>query len=349
VNASTATGGGVYTLGKTSPGTLLHAYPTPIGLVFTGDGDGFVTDNAQGVLYRFVGADSSMVWANTFHDGDDDPAGMVVAPPGFDGPNVAGGDLLVADHGNGGPDEIWAVSPDSANGERLLVPDPGTADWYDLATDGATVWAADALDPDALWIVHPDGTTSLLGLSQNIPTKRALAYDAGQDVLYALRTTNPRGLYRIDPDDGLVTLVADGFADLAYGNLEIDPVARKLWVSDPVQSRIYEICLPPAGPVAAAEGAPAIPALSLSLLPNPFVRGTRIALDLPRASQVRIDVVDSSGRRVRSLDGGRRPAGRVDLEWDARDGRGRRVAAGVYFVRLEADGRVRSAKAVVLR
>lgn len=349
VNASVGSGGGVYPVTGPDAGVRLHSYSLPIGLVFTADGDGFVSENNSGVLSRFVGADSSMTWANTFHAGDDDPAGMIVAPPGFEGPNVTAGDLLVADHGNGGADEIWAVSPDSANGERMLVADPGNVDWYDLATDGSTVWACDAVDDDLLWTIHPDGSTSTLALSRNVTNRNAFAYDAGQGLLYAMQTTNPVGLYTIDPTNGDVALIAEGFGAVGAGNLEVDAATRTLWVSDERESRIWRICLPPAGTVATPEPAIAAAGLSLLLAPHPVVGGTRIALDLPRAADVRLDVVDAAGRRVRRLDAGIRPAGRTTVEWDARDAGGRQVAAGVYFIRLEAAGAVCTRKAVVVR
>lgn len=346
---SVSAGGGVYALEGPAVGGRLQSFATPNGLVFTADGDGFVTDNNAGNLYRFVGADSQMVWASEFAAGDDDPAGLIVAPPGFEGPNVTAGDLLVTDHGNSGPDQIWAVSPDSANGERVLVGDPGTVDWYDLATDGTTVWACDSSDDDVLWIIQPDGTTSQLPLSENVTNKRAFAYDAGQDFLYTLRTTSPLGLYRIDPSDGQVTLIADGFGAFGTANLEIDEDARKLWVADEGQAFVYEICLPPASAVAAGSLDLVPSVLSLSLRPNPIVQGTRIMLDLPRATHVRVDIVDLAGRRVRTFEDGALPAGTAVLPWDGRDGRGRRVAAGVYFIRMQADGDVRTKKAVVLR
>ena len=347
VNDTVANGGGVYRISGPGAGVRLHSYTLPLGLVFTADGDGFVSENNSGVLYRFVGADSSVVWGSTFHAGDDDIAGMVVAPPGFEGPNVTAGDIIIADHGNGGPDEIWATSPDSANGERGFVPDPGNVDWYDLATDGTVVWAADALDPDGLWVIHPDGTTSVLALSQNVAGKRALAYDAGTRMLYTLKTTTPIGLYRIDPADGRVTLIADGFSGVGYDNLEIDPVTRTLWVADNSQSRIWAMCLPPS---VVAAGEPAVNArpFSLALRPHPVVHGTSLVLQLPRASRVDVEIVDAAGRRVRRLDPALRPAGAAVLPWDGRDAAGRPVAAGVYFVRATADGQVCTRKAVVL-
>jgi hypothetical protein len=69
--------------------------------------------------------------------------------------------------------------------------------------------------------------------------------------------------------------------------------------------------------------------------PNPF----RDRLGLPvygraRSSEPSVEIFDVTGRRVRSL---AVPAGADEVEWDGRDGGGRTVGAGVYFLRLRAD------------
>ncbi|MBD3333967.1 MAG: T9SS type A sorting domain-containing protein [Candidatus Eisenbacteria bacterium] len=69
--------------------------------------------------------------------------------------------------------------------------------------------------------------------------------------------------------------------------------------------------------------------------PNPVVRATRITYALPRTQWVRLAIFDIAGRRVSLLDEGARPAGFHTLHWDARAERGRAVANGVYFYRLE--------------
>ena len=48
---------------------------------------------------------------------------------------------------------------------------------------------------------------------------------------------------------------------------------------------------------------------------------------------------DVAGRRVSTLFEGVQPAGRRVVEWNGTDARGRRVAAGTYVVRLQAEGR----------
>jgi hypothetical protein len=80
-----------------------------------------------------------------------------------------------------------------------------------------------------------------------------------------------------------------------------------------------------------------IPALRLGpARPNPSAGLSRLSLELPAAGRVRYDVLDVAGRVVCSRDLGRQDAGRHTLEWDGRDGRGARVHAGLYWVRVQS-------------
>ena len=84
------------------------------------------------------------------------------------------------------------------------------------------------------------------------------------------------------------------------------------------------------------------PAADLEFAPagaNPTSGDTRLALDLPRAGVLRVNVYDAAGRSVRTLFDGWQDAGRRNLVWDGRDGAGRAVAVGLYFVRADAHGR----------
>ncbi len=77
-----------------------------------------------------------------------------------------------------------------------------------------------------------------------------------------------------------------------------------------------------------------------SIGPNPFREVAEVQFTLGRPGRVELVVFDVLGREVRSLSGGLwLDAGAHVLRWDGRDGQGGRVAAGVYFVRLAAEGR----------
>jgi hypothetical protein len=76
---------------------------------------------------------------------------------------------------------------------------------------------------------------------------------------------------------------------------------------------------------------------------QPVVIRYRLAQSSPAMA---LDVFTITGRLVRSLDRGARPAGEHLVEWDRRTSQGEQVARGVYFIRLRAD-RVVAEKVVV--
>ena len=82
---------------------------------------------------------------------------------------------------------------------------------------------------------------------------------------------------------------------------------------------------------------PGTDVLSLApFTPNPS-RGERtVRFTLPVAGDVRLEVLDVTGRRVRTLVAGLLPAGPHERTWDGRDERGNPAHAGLYFVRLSA-------------
>lgn len=90
--------------------------------------------------------------------------------------------------------------------------------------------------------------------------------------------------------------------------------------------------------------------VSFSLpVPNP-VRGTlTLRFALERAARHDLSIYDASGRRVRRLSAGARDAGQHAIAWDLLDAAGRSVGAGLYFARLEVEGRVLTRQIVALR
>jgi trehalose utilization protein len=84
-----------------------------------------------------------------------------------------------------------------------------------------------------------------------------------------------------------------------------------------------------------------------AVLPNPGTNRVQVSYTLPAPSQVRLSVYDLAGQLVRTLAVGVQPAGEQTVTWNRLDDVGRKVAAGVYFVRLEADESVQTRKLVL--
>ena len=73
--------------------------------------------------------------------------------------------------------------------------------------------------------------------------------------------------------------------------------------------------------------------------PNPAGGSASVRLALPHGAHVALVIHDLFGREVRHLLAGAVPAGERAVTWDLRDASGARVADGIYFIRLEVEGR----------
>ncbi|MFA6198041.1 MAG: FlgD immunoglobulin-like domain containing protein [Patescibacteria group bacterium] len=89
--------------------------------------------------------------------------------------------------------------------------------------------------------------------------------------------------------------------------------------------------------------------LQLTNAPNPG-RTTELRYDLPGMARVSLTIYGVSGQRVRTLVTPNviQSPGSYSLTWDGQNDNGARAQAGVYFVRLELDGRIVTSHKVTL-
>ncbi len=84
--------------------------------------------------------------------------------------------------------------------------------------------------------------------------------------------------------------------------------------------------------------------------PNPFNPTTSITFTLPREAGVQVEVFSPVGQLIRTITDRAYPAGIHTILWDAMNEQGERVASGMYFYRLVADGVViKTRKMIVLK
>jgi hypothetical protein len=84
--------------------------------------------------------------------------------------------------------------------------------------------------------------------------------------------------------------------------------------------------------------------------PNPSAGAVALSLQLARATCVRVDVLDVSGRRLRTLVRSEdAAAGEFRIRWDGRDERGIRVGTGLYFVRARTPLGSRTVRVEIVR
>ena len=84
--------------------------------------------------------------------------------------------------------------------------------------------------------------------------------------------------------------------------------------------------------------------------PNPASRAARVAFDLPTETSASLTVYDAAGREVRAFSPeGLRSEGRHEVSWDLRNGDGRDLPSGLYFVVLRVGDETRTRRLVIRR
>jgi hypothetical protein len=70
---------------------------------------------------------------------------------------------------------------------------------------------------------------------------------------------------------------------------------------------------------------------------------------VPHTAWIKVDVFDVNGRWVKSIANDIFEAGRYSRSWDRRDAQGRKVATGIYLIRMQADGFKAVRKVVIMK
>lgn len=92
----------------------------------------------------------------------------------------------------------------------------------------------------------------------------------------------------------------------------------------------------------------ATPSASLNVSPDPSAGIATLDFSLARDGHVRIEIMDLQGRHVAELINARCGAGSHRVTWDSRTSRGS-CSSGVYFARMDVEGRLTSRKIVLTR
>ena len=144
-----------------------------------------------------------------------------------------------------------------------------------------------------------------------------------------------------------------GTNDLAH-DICVDPAGGVILTGnsfDQVQNEnVVSIKLLQATAAGVAESSPgAAPPVQLRMEPNPAFGEATISYVLPRAGRIRLDLLSADGRLLRTLAEGPCSTGLHTIHWSASGAEGLGLPGGVYFLRLEAGGRVTTTKAGLLR
>ncbi|MBN1998347.1 glycoside hydrolase family 99-like domain-containing protein [candidate division KSB1 bacterium] len=87
----------------------------------------------------------------------------------------------------------------------------------------------------------------------------------------------------------------------------------------------------------------------LPAFPNPFNGNVRVIFTLPHHSDVRVDVFDTLGRKIKSLMNEQKNSGIFTATWDGCDENGNKVASGLYLIRVQAGKQTAIEKTIFLK
>ena len=149
---------------------------------------------------------------------------------------------------------------------------------------------------------------------------------------------------------GSTTGTVGFYVDPVADNLEEgDEIIRLVGTIDELEGSEVEIAI--SDPGAAAKAAMQTRPKAFSLadnFPNPFNPATTIQYALPTAADVELTVYNVLGQPVRTLVAEHQSAGHYAVEWDATNDSGQSLSSGLYFYRLQAGGKFREIKKMLL-
>ncbi len=311
-----------------------------LGMAFNAAGDTLyvVRSSLAGPIRKVAPDGTHTLLANGFNQ----PTGLAVGPSG---------DVYVTDAAS-----VTRVAPDGT--KTVLTSDPVLNRPHGVAVDeNETVWVASAhdgniyrLDQDGpvtvTWFTHVDGLQQAWACGYMHYHDGALYITNGDNKTHRIPTaTGEVQDWAGNGNWGWVDGDAISSEFMAPNGIYVTPDGR-VFLSEYGVQRI-RIIEPPATSVGAAAGDDR--AALAAGRPNPFAARTVIDFSLPSSGEVRVDVYDVAGRRVRTLLRSERGAGTHQVAWDGRDDAGSRMAAGVYLYRLEAEGVSETRRVTLLR
>lgn len=151
-------------------------------------------------------------------------------------------------------------------------------------------------------------------------------------------TTNSSGLYSLSLPVGVysVTCSAQGYQPSTVSNITI--------IADQSVTQNFTLAI-------SANEDDLVPVMVTALngnYPNPFNPETTISYAIKEAGDVRLEVFNLKGQKVRSLVNGRQSTGHYSIVFDARDDKGQALSSGIYLYRLTAQNYLSTRKMMLM-
>ncbi|MDZ4122170.1 MAG: FlgD immunoglobulin-like domain containing protein, partial [Candidatus Cloacimonadaceae bacterium] len=95
--------------------------------------------------------------------------------------------------------------------------------------------------------------------------------------------------------------------------------------------------------------APQPASFGLTSYPNPFNPSATISFIAPKAGKMKLSIYNIKGQKVRSIHDGSISSGHHSFTWNGVNESGAMAGSGVYFVRIEMDGKSQTHKMVMVK
>jgi len=182
------------------------------------------------------------------------------------------------------------------------------------------------------------------GVFRNI---EALTPVGTADTIYVMHMKNDSGLYE-SPYEGRACAVRDSGKTVFFGFplYYMDMEQAKL----AAQQVMLEFGEVPLGITGGTDNRGQITEVRLfQNAPNPLSDQTAISYQLPKSGQVKLNVYNIAGQKVKTLVDEAQQAGSYTIKWNRHDNKGRQVSAGVYIYHLSIGDQTQTRKMIVLK
>jgi len=138
------------------------------------------------------------------------------------------------------------------------------------------------------------------------------------------------------------------YDDITWGSFVIEgPIGQ----NDGGYVRFMELNITFPHPITANNDPIVTPAITMlkQNYPNPFNPETSIGFNLPKGGFATLSVYNTKGQLVKTLVNGMTPAGDHRVVWNGKDINGSAVASGLYFYKLNANGKTETRKMMLMK
>ena len=206
--------------------------------------------------------------------------------------------------------------------------------------------AVNAISPGyrakTVWVINRATATGILQVTD-------ITQDESQPWIVGISPTQ----FTVPIDDSVAVWVSTDTTGLSYpqGSMHYDTLLiASNTVFDDNPERVPVILIMATFSIEEDEDlTPGANANLLSILPNPFRTSVQIDYILPTAQDVNFTIYDVCGQKVKTFIDEYQDAGQFSVTWTGCDDKGRKLAAGIYFGRIEVGKNAVTNKLILIR